>query len=182
MYLQATASYTDGEGAGKTAMAVSANMVSMASTAPMFDTETAERMVEENTAAGENVGGPVAAMDADDDTLTYALSGTDAASFDIDNMGQIKVSMGTMLDYETRTTYMVTVTATDGAGATDTIDVTITVTDEMLGEPADTYDADNNEIISRSEVLDAIDDYFDSRGADITKVEVLSILRIYMRP
>ena len=182
MYLQATASYTDGEGAGKTAMAVLANMVSMASTAPMFDTETAERMVEENTAAEENVGGPVAAMDADDDTLTYALSGTDAASFDIDNMGQIKVSMGTMLDYETRTTYMVTVTATDGAGATDTIDVTITVTDEMLGEPADTYDADNNEIISRSEVLDAIDDYFDSRGADITKVEVLSILRIYMRP
>ena len=186
MYLRVTAMYTDGEGSGKTEMAMTDNMVIMASTntAPMFpDTEDGARMVAENTAAGEPVGDPVTAMDTDaGDTLTYALSGADMASFDIDNMGQIKVSMGTMLDYETRTTYMVTVTATDGAGATDTIDVTITVTDEMLGEPADTYDADNNEIISRSEVLDAIDDYFDSRGADITKVEVLSILRIYMRP
>ena len=128
MYLQATASYTDGEGAGKTAMAVSANMVSMAITAPMFDTETAERMVAENTAAGMPVGGPVAAMDADDDTLTYTLGGTDAASFAIDNMGQIKVGMGTMLDYETRTTYMVTVTATDAAGEMDMVTVTVTVT------------------------------------------------------
>ena len=187
MYLRVTAMYTDGEGSGKTEMAMTDNMVIMASTntAPMFpDTEDGARMVAENTAAGEPVGDPVTAMDTDaGDTLTYALSGADMASFTIDgSMGQITVGATTMLDYETRTTYMVTVTATDDAGATDTIDVTITVTDEMLGEPADTYDADNNEIISRSEVLDAIDDYFDSRGADITKVEVLSILRIYMRP
>ena len=101
MYLQATASYTDGEGAGKTAMAVSANMVSMAITAPMFDTETAERMVAENTAAGMPVGGPVAAMDADDDTLTYTLGGTDAASFAIgSDTGQLMTLAA--LDYETK--------------------------------------------------------------------------------
>ena len=130
MYLQATASYTDEEGAGKTAMAVSANTVSMASTntAPAFSAETAERMVVENNAAGEPVGGPVTAMDADDDTLTYTLGGADMASFTIDDMGQIKVGATTMLDYEaTQNTYMVTVTASDGT-ASDSIEVTVTVT------------------------------------------------------
>ena len=41
--------------------------------------------VAENTAAGENIGAPVAATDADaGDTLTYTLGGTDMASFAID--------------------------------------------------------------------------------------------------
>ena len=41
----------------------------------------------ENTAAGENIGDPVAATDADaGDTLTYTLGGADMASFDIDEM------------------------------------------------------------------------------------------------
>ena len=48
-------------------------------TAPVFsDSESnpiteAGRSVVENTAAGENVGAPVAATDNNDDTLTYAL-------------------------------------------------------------------------------------------------------------
>ena len=37
----------------------------------------------ENTGAGMDIGAPVTATDANDDTLTYALVGTDAASFDI---------------------------------------------------------------------------------------------------
>ena len=134
-YLRATATYTDGHGPGKEEMAVSANMVSMASTntAPAFPgTEDGARMVAENTAAGMPVGDPVTATDADaDDTLTYALSGADMASFDIDNMGQITVGAGTVLDFEaTPNTYMVTVTATDAAGEMDTVDVTVTVTNE----------------------------------------------------
>ena len=55
----------------------------------------------ENTGAGEAVGVPVAAKDAEDDALTYALGGPDAALFAIDEgTGQIRVGAGTTLDYE----------------------------------------------------------------------------------
>ena len=51
-------------------------------------------MVEENTAAGEDVGAPVAAGDSDDDILTYTLrhwATADDGAFDIDQAtGQIK--------------------------------------------------------------------------------------------
>ena len=77
-YLRATASYSDGEGSGKTAQAVSANTVRAApitNSAPEFDTDTATREIAENTAAGENVGVPVVAADGDNDALTYTLGG-----------------------------------------------------------------------------------------------------------
>ena len=97
--------------------------------APMFETDMATREVAENTAAGMNVGAPVTATDADtDDTLTYALSGDDAMYFSIDtSTGQIMVGMDTMLDHEAEKSYMVTVTATDPDNETDTIAVTINV-------------------------------------------------------
>jgi hypothetical protein len=58
--------------------------------------------------------------------LTYALSGTDAASFAIDSdTGQLMTLAA--LDYETKATYSVTVTASDSGGLSDSIDVTITV-------------------------------------------------------
>ena len=133
MYLRVTAMYTDGEGGGKMAMSPSAGMVS-ANSAPVFqdaqgmDITVITRNVAENTAAGENVGAPVTAMDADNHTLTYSLGGTDMASFTVDNMGQIMVGAGTMLDYETKASYMVTVTATDPSGATGSIEVMVMVT------------------------------------------------------
>ena len=86
-------------------------------------------------------GLPVQAMEADEgQILTYSLSGTDAGPFSItqdapattgtDEGGQIMVRAGTKLDRETKSTYMVTVTATDPGGLSASIDVTITVTDE----------------------------------------------------
>ena len=103
--------------------------------APAFPGSSTTRSINENSASGANVGAAVNATDADGDRLTYSLTGTDAGSFTINSStGQIMVGAGTTLDYEaTRNTYMVTVTATDRDGASDTIDVTIMVTnvDEM---------------------------------------------------
>ena len=101
-----------------------------ANVAPEFASDTTSRTVAENTVAGEDIGDPVAASDANLDTLTYALSGTNAASFDIDMAtGQLMTKMA--LDFETKPTYSVTVTASDSGGLSDSIDVTITVTDVM---------------------------------------------------
>ena len=85
--------------------------------------------VAENSPAGTTVGSPVTATDADGDTLTYSLSGDDAVLFNIDGSGQITVAAGTMLDYETKASYTLTVNADDGNGGTDTVTVNVLVTD-----------------------------------------------------
>ena len=47
--------------------------------------------------------------------LTYSLSGTDAASFEINSAsGQLWVAIGVELDYEGKKTYRVTVEVSDG--------------------------------------------------------------------
>ena len=99
--------------------------------APVFsDTAPVARSVAENSAAGTNVGTPVAASDTNTgDTLVYSLGGTDAASFVIvAASGQIQTKSGVSYDHETKSGYSVEVTATDGT-ATVSIAVEITVTD-----------------------------------------------------
>ena len=114
-----------------------------ANVAPEFASATTNRTVAENTAAGEYIGNLVAATDNNGDALTYALSGTDAASFDIDpDTGQLMTQAA--LDYETKATYSVTVTASDSGGLSDSIDVTITVTNVeevgmLTGDASDDY-------------------------------------------
>ena len=95
---------------------------------PVFANATETRSVAENSAAGTNVGAVVTATDANNDTLEYTLEGTDAASFSIvSTSGQIQTSAA--LDHETKDTYAVTVKADDDNGGSDTVAVTITVTD-----------------------------------------------------
>ena len=155
--LTAMASYTDGHDSGKMAEIASANMVALdtRNKPPVFadqDTETdgvqnesTTRKVDENTkalagsddddaadatdAAGDNVGAVVVATDPDPnaETPTYTLGGADAAKFRVRANGQIEVGSGTELDYETKTTYMVTLTAEDSFGSSSSIAVTIMV-------------------------------------------------------
>ena len=105
---------------------------------PAFATRSYSFSVAENTSPGANVGDPVAALDQDGDTLTYALEGVDADSFDIivtNGAGQIQTKAA--LNYEEKASYSVSVRARDGRGGTDAVNVTITVTD-VDGEAPDT--------------------------------------------
>ncbi len=129
--------------------------------APRFpdqDTETdgrqtdQERMVAENTASAIAIGDTVAA-EVDNtmtsggtevpDVLTYTLGGTNAASFSIArDSGQL--STKAKLDYETKESYAVTVTATDPGNLSATVNVTIKVTNvnedpELTGEAPAEY-------------------------------------------
>ena len=148
--LSVRASYTDRRGETFiTATAEAPVIVNNDNRAPVFragglatgkEITSDTRKVPENSDTDTNIGDPVVATDPNSDNLTYMLSGTDAALFEIlsvddtntgtiDERGQIQVKAGTKLNYEAKNTYMVTVTATDPNGLSDSIDVTITVTD-----------------------------------------------------
>ena len=151
-YIRATASYNDGHGQNKTANAVSARVgdAPPVNSPPAFpSTENGQREAPEDTAAGTSIGDPVVANDlnADDftvnDPLVYSLTGTDAASFTIDEgTGQIRLAQDAELDYEGKRTHRLTVQVTDGRDQNgdddmdaidDTINVTVTVTN--VNEP-----------------------------------------------
>ena len=104
---------------------------------PVFSDASKTLTVAEHTKADtgplasvhRNVGSPVTAKDSDGEIhLTYSLSGTDAGYFTIvPATGQIKTMM--KLDYETKNSFSVVVTATDPTDRSDTINITIEVDD-----------------------------------------------------
>ena len=98
--------------------------------APEFPNDVDTRQVTENT-GGDMVVATVEATDYNHDELTYTLGGTDGESFYIldENIGELRVRSTTQLDYETRREYEVTVTATDAQDTSDTVTLTIEVTD-----------------------------------------------------
>jgi hypothetical protein len=130
-FLTARVTYTDGLG-GETNSARATSESNARerrdeNTLPSFgDDESVDRSVEEN-ANKTNVGEPVAATDSDmGDLLQYTIS--DDTNFSVDDNGQIKTAK--KLDYETQSSYSVTLTATDPSGASASITVNIEVTDE----------------------------------------------------
>ena len=94
---------------------------------PGDQSDRTSRKIAENTDPGESIGTPVSAFDEDDILLIYMLRGADADYFDISrNTGQLMTKAS--LNYEARNRYSVVVTATDPSGASDSIQVTINVT------------------------------------------------------
>ena len=143
MYVRAMVSYTYQFGATKmgTSDAVQVQAI-RENQAPKFkDGASTFRVVAENApitteTTDDDVGSPVEATDANGDTVTYTLGGSDKDLFemstDADAAGQIEVRDGAKLDHETKPTLTVTVTANDGSGesnANATITVTIYVSD-----------------------------------------------------
>ena len=94
---------------------------------PGDQSDRTSRRVPENTEAGMGIGTEVSAMDDDDELLIYTLDGADASFFSISrNHGQLMTKAS--LNFEARNSYSVAVTATDPSGASDSIQVTINVT------------------------------------------------------
>ena len=128
-------------------------------TPPAFDEgAAATRGVAENTGTGVDIGDPVRATDDDNDTLTYSLDTTSAASFDISSTtGQLQTKAA--LDFEDKSSYTVTVSVSDSkdenSDVDDVTDDTITVTIQVTNvneapvfppiEPV-LYDVDENTI------------------------------------
>ena len=102
---------------------------------PQFpSTETGDRTIAENTASGVDIGAPVAASNPGGETLTYSISGEDAASFSVvASTGQLRTSDS--LNHETQSVYSFTMSVQDGEDGDgnpdnaedDMITVTITV-------------------------------------------------------
>ena len=122
---------TNAEGDGEWSDPGSARTVN---SAPAFSAETAARTLQEHigdaTETSErNIGGRLTANDADANTLTYTLEGTDAGSFSIDSgTGQLKTEIGENYSHESKSSYSLRIRASDGADS-DTIEVTVTITD-----------------------------------------------------
>ena len=122
-----------------TVMERAVQIADAANTAPEFPDQDADtsgdqsdsttREVAENTKADTALGVEIEATDRNTDLLIHTLGGDDGDSFGIDrDNGQLKTKDA--LNYEEKDTYSLTITATDPSGATDTIAVTINITDE----------------------------------------------------
>ena len=162
-YLNVKATYTDDQGAGKSASSTAPNetqpspytepefVITPPSTDPeeYFDDDEGETPtgpvtlpLDENSPPGTVVG-TMFAWDGDLDELTYTLGGTDIAAFNEhfeydDETGEITVKEGVVIDYETRASYVITISVSDGEDGTGgsqatttadaTVDLTISVT------------------------------------------------------
>ena len=101
--------------------------------APVFgDGSSTSRTVAENTPARRPIQHPVNASDPDGHRVTYNLSGADSASFSVDTgSGQLRTLSGITYDFEAKPRYEVTVRVEDGQGGSNTIEVTINLTDQQ---------------------------------------------------
>ena len=149
--------------------------------APVFASAAISRRVEENSTG--NVGGPVTATDGNGDKLTYTLgTGDDETSFKIDmGTGQLMVGDDVKLDYETKTSYEVTVAATDSSGTATATSATVTINVINVDEkPTFATDSNTGGVLNAGGVIAAqtegrtlIDTDDDPANADTTEAAIL---------
>jgi hypothetical protein len=92
--------------------------------APTVTTTLAAESFAENVATGTTIA-TSSASDPEAGTITYSISGTGSENFAIDADGNVTVASS--LDYETTTSYSLTITASDGTNSTqETLSISIT--------------------------------------------------------
>lgn len=85
--------------------------------------------VVENSAEGTSVGQATVADSGDSAITSFSLTGIGSELFDIDSSGAITVASGVTIDYEAAASYIVKVTATNGAGESESADITVSIVD-----------------------------------------------------
>jgi hypothetical protein len=131
-----------------------------ANRAPVF-TSGATATVAENSATTTTVY-DANVTDADNDTVTFSLTGADAGAFNINAQTGV-VTFKESPDFEVDPSYTFNVVANDGKGGTTTQAVTVTVTDVddgTAGETVDLDDADSDANVDTLEEIDAADGDF----------------------
>ena len=177
-YLQATVSYTDGHGSGKSAMAMTDNMVTtvqdqagtvtLSMMQPMVGTELTAMLTDPDDMVTGEMWQWARTMDMADEWTPIA--GAMDASYT-----PVAMDEGYYLQ--------ATVSYTDGHGSgksamamTDNM-VTVTAEDPLV----DRYDANDDEMIQKVEVLKAINDYLFGEGDEaISKPDVLRLINLYL--
>ena len=102
--------------------------------APVIDgPDTVSFTVAENDPS--NIGSAFSATDADGDAITWSKGGSAGIKFNINSAGQLSVKSDTGLNYEVDgASLQFTVIASDGNGGSDSVAVSVTVTD-VAAEP-----------------------------------------------
>jgi hypothetical protein len=113
-----TTTVTVSDGTESTTQNITVNVTNVNDNAPVITSATTFSLAENNTAIGS-----VTATDADGDSLTYSISGSE---INISSSGVL--TFVTAPDYETKNSYTATVTVSDGAEST-TQNITVNVTD-----------------------------------------------------
>ena len=172
-YTYQVAAVVDGGEATRSAPVTATVIEIIPNNQPEFpSSETGARSVDENTAAGRDIGTAIAAEDDDNDRLTYSIAGTDAAFFTlITTSGQLRTKAA--LDHELDDSYSFTMSVHDGKdsnGNTDTADddtITVTVTVVDVDEAPDISFAATSGVTVNNNAL-SVDENYDSTLATFT--------------
>jgi len=117
-----TATVTASDGSNSSEESITVNVTDENDNSPLITSSATFSAAENQTAIGT-----VTATDADGDALTYSLSGTDESSMSINSSSGV-LTFSSAPDYETKSSYSATVTASDGTNSS-TQAITVSVTD-----------------------------------------------------
>ena len=125
--------------------------------------------IEENSLGA--IVGSLSVTDPDaNDTHTLTVSGSGSDQFEIVN-SQLKLKSGVSADYETKSSYTLTVTATDAGGLSYSEDFSVSVTDVEEGSSTTLYGTSGDDALDGFSGYDIIDG---GDGLDTAKYSVSS--------
>jgi hypothetical protein len=120
-----TATVTANDGTNSTTQGITVTINNLNDNTPSITSSATFSMTENTTAIGS-----VIASDADGDSVTFSISGTDAGAMTINSTNGV-LTFNSAPDYETKSSYSVIATATDGINSNNQ-NVTIDVVDDVM--------------------------------------------------